>query len=398
VDNAAFIRYEEGQIARLSDEARSIVDTHSAAHTEPSDAEQARFASIIADVEARKARIAKLRDEDRRTPELAEMRSRYAEITSTDDPRNHNRPRDEIRDMILGGERQADFDAVAGFERRAVANFSDSGSLYTADFSDYFAMYARTESPWLTLPNIVRADNGRPMVVPGLTADGTAYTPGEGTAITESTPTLDSATVTPLSYKALMYVSFEALEDVEYNLTQRLAESAARTIALKFGAAATTAVLAAATNGGTATGLGGGATASFIGADDWTDLLYGRAAPYRGPGAYVGSNGAILKAAKYTDLNGQRIWQPAIAAGQPDTFDGKPVYEDPNLATPASATKSVLFGDWSRATIVKMSPLRVSQTDGYRFAEDQIALKVVLRVGIAVDDAAGAAYLVSAAT
>jgi hypothetical protein len=43
---------------------------------------------------------------------------------------------------------------------------------------------------------------------------------------------------------------------------------------------------------------------------------------------------AIKKIRKFTDKNGQYLWQPAIAAGQPATFDGKAVYEDPNLAAP----------------------------------------------------------------
>ncbi len=33
-------------------------------------------------------------------------------------------------------------------------------------------MYLRTESPWFATATVVRADNGRPMVVPGLTAEG----------------------------------------------------------------------------------------------------------------------------------------------------------------------------------------------------------------------------------
>ena len=63
------------------------------------------------------------------------------------------------------------------------------------------------------------------------------------------------------------------------------------------------------------------------------------------------SNGMIKKARKFTDKNGQYLWQPAIAQGQPDLFDGQAVFEDPYLAAPASITKSVLYGDLSAWTI-----------------------------------------------
>lgn len=315
-----------------------------------------------------------------------------------------SRSADTLRDMITSGERIAELDlvgahgAIRSDETRAIADFSDGSKLYTSDFASLFAMYQRTESPWFSLATIVNADNGRPLVVPSFTADLTTYSPGEGTAITESTPALGSATITPVSYKALSYVSMEAIEDTEYPLSARIAESAARAISLQFGSAATGTVLAGVANGGTATGLGGGGTATFVGYEDLLDLEYGRAAPYRQAGAWIMANGMIVKARKFVDKNGEYLWQRSGALGQPDTFDGRAVYEDPYLANPASATKSALFGDWRRALVVKMSALRVEVSTDYRFNQDQVAFKTVLRAGIAVVDAAAAAYLVSANT
>jgi predicted phage gp36 major capsid-like protein len=106
---------------------------------------------------------------------------------------------------------------------------------------------------------------------------------------------------------------------------------------------------------------------------------------------------AIKKARKYTDKNGQYLWQPAIAAGQPATFDGNAVYEDPYLAAPASATKSVVFGDVS-GVLIKQMALRVATSGDYRFNTDQIALKTVYRAGGALPDVLSLRYLVSANT
>ncbi len=45
--------------------------------------------------------------------------------------------------------------------------------------------------------------------------------------------------------------------------------------------------------------------------------------------------------------------------------------------------------------LIKASKLRVAVSSDYKFAEDQIAVKVVQRLGIGVVDATALAYLVS---
>jgi HK97 family phage major capsid protein len=290
-------------------------------------------------------------------------------------------------------------------EVRAIADFSDNGALYTTDFATQIAIYKRTLSPWIDLSSILNANNGRPLNVPKLTADNTTYKPGEGTAITESTPTIGSAALTTSAYKGLSYISAEAEEDELVGLLPVLARQQARSIGLSFGSDSTTAILAAINNGGTATGLGGAgaannalSTATFVGYEDLLDLKYSRAVPYRTVGIWVMANGMIKKARKYRDGQGQYLWQPAIAAGQPPTFDGNAVYEDPNLATPASATKSVIFGDPAAALLIKQVPIRVAVSTDFKFDTDQVAIKSVYRAGLAVPDPAALAYLVSANT
>ena len=154
-------------------------------------------------------------------------------------------------------------------------------------------------------------------------------------------------------------------------------------------------MLAGVNNGGTAAGLGGGSTATFFGLEDLWDLKLSRAAPYRATGAWVMSNGAIKKARKWVDLQGRYLWQPSIAAGQPDLFDGNPVYESPELAAPGSATKSVVYGDGLAGLLIKSSRLRVAISDSFKFDTDQIAIRTVQRLGLVVQDPAAMAYLVS---
>jgi HK97 family phage major capsid protein len=290
-----------------------------------------------------------------------------------------------------------DHGKVLALASRAIADFSNAGALYMNDFSTRVAYYQRTASPLLSVASVITADNGRPLVLPVMSADPTSYSPGEGTAITESSGTLGQATATPISYKSLSYVSSEAEEDEMIGLMQLISKAQGRELGIKAGTAMTATLVTAATNGGTANGLGGGSTATFLGYEDLLDLKYGRPTGIRQVGAWLAANGAIKKMRKYTDKNGQYLWQSAIAAGQPDLFDGQPVYEDPGLATPASATKSVLYGDLS-AWVIKQRALRVAISTEYRFNTDEVAIRTVYRAGGALPDATAVAYIVSANT
>jgi HK97 family phage major capsid protein len=49
------------------------------------------------------------------------------------------------------------------------------------------------------------------------------------------------------------------------------------------------------------------------------------------------------------DSQKQYLWQPSIAAGQPETFLGRPILEAVDLPDIAAGTFPVLFGDFASA-------------------------------------------------
>lgn len=405
--NQAAIQYELDERARLETEARAIYETARTENREPNAEEEERWDALIAESDRRKERVAKLERMDQEAALMADIRSKLGMSgdggSGGDDVGDESIPafyaREALRqiDLYNGGSRfsgETGVEARVRDEARAIANFSDGASLYVDEFATTVAVYARTLSPWLQVATVRNSTNGRPLRVPTLTADPTIYTPGEGTAITEATPTLGTAVVSLVGYKGLAYVSMEADEDDMYDVMPYISRSQGRQIGLSAGSAFTTTIVAAAANGGTATGLTGGGTATFVGYEDIVDLKLGRAAPYRLTGGFVMSNGVIKLARKWKNLDGHYIWQPSAQQGQPDLLDGDPVYEDPFLAAPGSATKSVLYGDLS-AVLVKQVPLRFAVSTDVRFEEDQIALKAVLRAACALPDTSAIAYLVS---
>jgi len=417
MDNTELIRREVDARVKAEMDARAILDTAAEEKRSTTPEEDERFDRFVVEADTRKGRITKLSQLDTDDAAIAEaVRSRIGDTSAPDSGSpdgaavsQSKQIAEQVRSLIDAKQRggivpaevnlDVPFDEKRIEEVRAIANFTDNASLYTSDFSTNVAVYARTMSPWLGQASIINATNGRPLILPNLTVDPTVYTPGEGTAISESTPSLGTVTATPVSYKALSYISFETEEDELIGLMGLISRAQGRSLGLSFGSASTTAILAAATNGGTATGVGGDGTAvvTFFGYEDLLDLKYGAPAPYRLIGSWVMSNGAIKKVRKFKDTQRQYYWQPAIAAGQPDTFDGQPVYEDPYLAAPASATKSVVYGDLS-GWIVKQMALRVALSTEFRFNLDQVALKSVYRAGGGLADALALRYIVSATT
>lgn len=381
-------------VARLRDvkqnaweAAKALREQAIADHRDLTASEQEQWNTYTREIDDANARLSDIFSLEARAQKADGFRDLAAGILPTDHTRLRRTGSGEIRDMLLNHEQSRDFDVVGSLQKFALG--TGSSTLSVSDFSDRVAMYMRTLSPWLALSTIVRADQGRPLIVPTITTDSTMYKPGEGTAITESTPTTGSVTATPVSYKSLSYWSAEADEDAEFDIEDALARSAARSIALASGSDFTAAVLAGVNNAGTAIGT------PFFSLDDLITTEYTRAAPYREAGSWVGSNSALVKIRKFKDSQNQYLWQPNQIVGQPPTLMGSPIFEDPYLATVGSASKSAVFGDMRAALVIKMTPLRVELSRDFRFDTDQVALKTVLRAGLAVQDPAAAGFLVS---
>lgn len=91
------------------------------------------------------------------------------------------------------------------------------------------------------------------------------------------------------------------------------------------------------TNGGTVAD-----TTNAVKADNLVDLIYALKRPYRGKAAFLMNDKTIATVRKLKDATGAYMWQPSMAAGEPDRIAGYPVY------TSAYAPESkIAFGDFS---------------------------------------------------
>lgn len=318
-----------------------------------------------------------------------------------------------IRDLFV----RARDGGFGGFDSYASENLFDtralSGNVGTAiptTFADFVTVYERTYSPMFD-PRVVTVlgrTSGAPLVLPRVTADpvhGGTVT-AEAAAINELDPTISQVTLNPYKYAIINLWSSELADDNTIGLEELLARTTGRELGLDIGAHMTTGDgsgkpqgwVGVATNGGTASGTATwGASATFFG---WGDLvsLYGAvAAPYRGVGSWMVSSDAFTKILQFRDNNNQPILIPGMG-GAPATLLGRPVYENPAMASVGSASKSVAFGDFSRYVVAKVTPTRVEVSRDYKFSTDQLAMRTVERVDGDLVDAAAVAYLVSANT
>ena len=85
------------------------------------------------------------------------------------------------------------------------------------------------------------------------------------------------------------------------------------------------------------------------GANGLIDLFYALTPFYRQRGVWMANGTTIAALRKMKDSQKQYLWQPAVAAGQPETFLGRPIVEAVDLPNAGAGEFPILFGDFASA-------------------------------------------------
>lgn len=99
----------------------------------------------------------------------------------------------------------------------------------------------------------------------------------------------------------------------------------------------------------TPSGTAGAIADADGGANGMIDLFYALAPFYRQRGVWMANGKTIAALRKLKDAQKQYLWQSAIAAGQPETFLGRPIVEAVDMPDISAGTFPVLFGDFASA-------------------------------------------------
>jgi HK97 family phage major capsid protein len=78
-------------------------------------------------------------------------------------------------------------------------------------------------------------------------------------------------------------------------------------------------------------------------------LMYALHPFYRSRGVFMCTGLTIAALRKLKDSDDKYIWQPALAAGQPDTLLGRPIIEAPDMPDITNDTFPLVFGDFASA-------------------------------------------------
>ena len=271
-------------------------------------------------------------------------------------------------------------------EQRALSAISGSAGAYTIPegFVNQFELSLLAFGGMREVAEIIRTDSGNDLPWP--TADDTSNT---GELLAENTEVAEQdVTVGQITWKAYKYsskmikVPVELLQDSAFNLPSVLAGMLATRLARITNTHYTTGNAASKPNGVvTASGLGvTTASATAITGDEIIDLIHSLNPAYRVGARFMFHDNILLYVRKLKDGMGQYLWGSGLNGGSADTLAGYPFTINQDMqSSVATATKTMLFGQFSKYKIRDVREIRVRRLPE-RYAElDQEAFVAFLR-------------------
>lgn len=380
---------------RAWEEAKSLLDTAANEKRELSAEEAEKYARINDDLNARSATIKQLQDDEARE-------ARFVEATRDIKRNDAVAPKQDdaavLRSLARGEVRSFEF------EKRDVMT-SSTGAPVPTSFYDQIVEHMVVVGPMLETSTMIRTAGGEALQVPRTSAYSTATLTAQGSAFSESDPTFQSfVTLNAYKYGFLVQVSREMLDDSGVDLLGFLAREAGIGIGVAVNTALTTGTDSTMPNGivsAASSGITGGTGVSgAFTADNLIDLSYSVNSAYRRmPGTgWQFSNTGLAAARKLKDTVGQYLFQPSLQAGQPDTLLGFPVFENPDIAAPATSAKSVLFGHLPSYYVRMAGGIRFDRSDDYAFANDLVTFRASVRLDGDLPQTAAVKYFIGAAS
>ena len=377
-------------------EAKHLLDTAGAEKRDLTAEEQEKYDRISADLDTRGAIIEQLKADEERA---ARLDAAAAELRTDEAPAGDDTDAETIRAMARGEVRSYNF------EKRDVLT-STSGSPVPTSFYDQVILKARLVGPMLDVPTQLNTTSGETIQVPSLSAySSSATVTAQGANFSESDPTFNSfVNLGAFKYGFLIQVSREMIEDSGVDLLGFLADQVGNGLGYNVQNALTVGtgtvqpqgIVTAAGSGITGgTGVSGAFTA-----DNLIDLYYSLDGAARLlPGVGWMMNGASIGAVrKLKDTAGNYIFSPAADGNQRDLLLGRPVYENPHVASAATSAKSVIAGHMPSFFVRSVGGIRLDRSDDFAFNADLVTFRASMRVDGALPQSSHIKYFAGGAS
>jgi len=199
----------------------------------------------------------------------------------------------------------------------------------------------------------VRRTGLKSIIIPSRTGQFAAQWVAESGTRSETTGlTFGQKEIPTHELYALIDLSEQNFEDSAFDMEEFIREESSE----QFAAAEGTAVVTGngvgrpegfMTNGDVGTTNSGNAT--LITADGLLDMKHAIKTAYTANSHYVLNRTSLGAVRKLKDGNGAYIWQAGLALGKPNTIDGDPYVEFPDMPDQGAGLKPVAYGDFRRA-------------------------------------------------
>ena len=235
---------------------------------------------------------------------------------------------------------------------------SKGGALVPTQLDNKIREMLYTMNPLREFCDVVQTSSDKD--IPYVSNIGDASWIGEGRPYPESDPTMGKVNLRPEKVGRMIKVSDELLDDSAFDVGAYITKILAQSIAMAEEKAFLTG------NGRNGDQPGGVITTNAasgaisqvttsvsrsISGDDILKTVYDLQQSYRRRAIWVINDKLIGSIRRLKGSDGHYLWQPSLAAGQPDMLAGYRVVETVYLPDPAANTLSAVFGDWGYYTI-----------------------------------------------
>ena len=373
-----YIKQQHEARQKAWEEAKSLLDAAASEKRDLTAEENEKYARINADLDQRAQVIETIKaDQDREARALEAMKGLENQARPVADTRKDDSDVEAIRSLARGEIRSYDF------ERRDVSKGS-TGSPVPTSFYNQVIDLARLVGPMLETSTILNTASGENLQIPSLSAYSTGTVTAEGAAIGESDPVFNSfVTLSAYKYSFLTQVSRELIEDSGVDILGFLAQQTGNAMGFAINNALTVGTGTVEPNG-IVTRAGSAVTGTSLNptADNIIDLVYNLdGAARRLPGVGFMMNGtSIANVRKLKDNAGQYLFTPSLSSEARDLLLGHPIYENPAMASAASAVKPVIFGHLPSYYVRQVGGLRLDRSDDFAFSSDLVTFRATFRV------------------
>jgi HK97 family phage major capsid protein len=371
-----FIAKQVDAKAKAWHEAKELIDSVEARGGSWSGEDEAKYASLTADINKRNELI-----------ELEQREAKVAEAMQTSSVdfagvNALNGDAEILRKMVAGEVRGHEFRAITG---------SSTGAPVPTSFYNEIVKVARLVNPLLEYATVINTTGGENLQIPSQAAFSTATIVGQGVSIGTSEPTFNAfTTLGAYKFSALAQLSRELINDAGVDIIGFLAEQFGNALGFKIaeevvggtGTVEPVGFLPVAGTGVTgSTGVSGAFTA-----DNVIDLIYSLDGSLRNRPSFamLANSTSIAALRKLKDTAGNYVFSVGDSKDRRDLVLGVPVIETPAMPNPGTGVNSLAVGDLKSIYIRNAGGLQVDRSDDFAFGNDLATWRATWRLDSAL--------------